>query len=229
MNRTPSNQQPYQGPAQYQPYPQPPYPPYMQPQGKRQAPPYPPPVEAGTQRAAGPGQFATPGGQGIPTLEVQSAIHSGKLTYKLTKPVINIGRDPSNDIVIDAPVVSHFHTQIVREGDHLTLIHPHPSQPHTTNGLLYQGRHILGNEPFRKPLVRGDIFRIGDEHGALVTLTYNEGSGASQQSVPKIRSLPAGAPLAPVVLSPRTYKHNHTGSSKYRRTNTNHSQSSPAL
>jgi ABC transport system ATP-binding/permease protein len=87
--------------------------------------------------------------QGMPSLEIQSNIHGGKLTYDLTKPVINIGRDPSNDIVIGTPVVSHFHAQIVREGNQLILIHPPPSQSHTTNGLLYQGRHILGNEPFR--------------------------------------------------------------------------------
>ena len=88
--------------------------------------------------------------QGMPSLEIQSTLDGKKLTYDLTKPVINIGRDPLNDIVIDAPVVSHFHAQIVREGNQLILVHPHPSQQHTLNGLLYQGRHILGNEPFRK-------------------------------------------------------------------------------
>ena len=150
-------------------------------------------TETRTQRAAEPTQFATPGGgQETPSLEIEFN-HGGKSTYDLTKPVINIGRDPSNDIVIDTPVVSHFHAQIVREGNQLILVHPHPSQPHTTNGLLYQGRHILGNEPFRKPLVRGDIFRIGDEHGTLVTLTYNDGSGAPQDIVPQIRPLPVGA------------------------------------
>ena len=153
-------------------------------------------VKARTQRAAEPTQFATPGGgQETPSLEIEFN-HGGKSTYDLTKPVINIGRDPSNDIVIDTPVVSHFHAQIVREGNQLLLVHPHPSQPHTTNGLLYQGRHILGNEPFRKPLVRGDIFRIGDEHGTLVTLTYNDGSRAPQAIAPEIRPLPVGAPVS---------------------------------
>ena len=130
-------------------------------------------------------------------LEVQSNIPGEKpTTYDLTKPVINIGRDPSNDLVIDAPVVSGFHAQIVREGNQLILIHPHPSRSHTTNGLLYQGLHILGNEPFRKPLVHGDIFRIGDEQSALVTLIYYDGSGAPQEMVPGIRPLPVGAPVS---------------------------------
>jgi hypothetical protein len=179
-----------------------------------------PSVEARTQQAAEPTQFATPGGQGIPSLEIQSSLHGGKSTYDLTKPIINIGRDPSNDIVIDAQVVSHFHAQIVREGNQLLLIHPHPSQSHTTNGLLYQGRHILGNEPFRKPLVRGDIFRIGNGHGALVTLTYNDGSEATQAIAPEIRPLPVGAPVSapgsqsphPQVQPPRSGKFRYRSS-----------------
>src|SRR5437763_3857672 len=146
-------------------------------QGKEHIAPPPPQAEARTQRAAGPGQFAPPvGGQRTASLEIKFNIRGGKTTYDLTRSVINIGRDPSNDIVIDASVVSSFHAQIVREGNQLILVHPHPSRPHTTNGLLYQGRHILGNEPFRKTLVRGDIFHIGDGHGTLVTLTYKDGS-----------------------------------------------------
>ncbi len=115
---------------------------------------------------------------GIPMLEVSTNTHAEKHAFPLTQQVINIGRDPSNDIVIDELVVSGFHAQIVREGNQFVLVHPHPSRGKTVNGLLYQGRHIQGDEKFRKPLARGDIFRIGDEHGTLVTLTYNDGSGA---------------------------------------------------
>lgn len=132
---------------------------------------------------------------GTPSLEVSSNIHHEKPTYPLTKQVINIGRDPSNDIVINDPIVSGFHAQIVREGNSLVLIHPHPTRGKTLNGLLYQGRHIRGDETFRKPLARGDIFRIGDEHGTLITLTYNDGSGAVQEILPEIRPIPLGAPI----------------------------------
>ena len=82
----------------------------------------------------------------------------------------------------------------MREGNQLIFIHPNPQQPRTTNGLLYQGRRIPGNEPFRKPLERGDIFRIGDDHGTLVTLTYNDGSAAAQDIALAIRPIPLGAP-----------------------------------
>ena len=135
--------------------------------------------------------FDTAGGPaGIPSLEISSNINREKQTHPLNKQVINIGRDPSNNIVIDEPVVSGFHAQIVREGNQLILVHPHPTRQSTLNGLLYQGRHIAGNEQFRKPLARGDLFRIGDEHGTLVTLTFNDGSGAAQDIVPEIRPIP---------------------------------------
>ncbi|HJT55798.1 MAG TPA: ATP-binding cassette domain-containing protein, partial [Ktedonobacteraceae bacterium] len=118
-----------------------------------------------------------------------------KQNNPLTKQVVNIGRDPSNDIVINEPVISAFHAQIVREGNSLVLVHPHPARGKTLNGLLYQGRHIAGDQQFRKPLARGDVFRIGDEHGTLVTLTFNDGSGATQDVVPEIRPIPLGAPV----------------------------------
>src|SRR5436190_2456606 len=132
---------------------------------------------------------------GIPMLEVSSNVHAEKHAFPLTQQVINIGRDPSNDIVINELVVSGFHAQIVREGNQFILVHPHPSRGKTLNGLLYQGRHIQGDEQFRKPLARGDIFRIGDEHGTLVTLTYNDGSGAMQDFAPEVRPIPLGAPV----------------------------------
>jgi len=163
----------------------------------------PPPIAgqvpaSGTQTAPYASRSDSPGDagmRGVPSLVVSSNIHEDKQTYPLTKQVINIGRDPSNDIVIDVLVVSGFHAQIVREGNQLIFVHPHPTRQGTLNGLLYQGRHIAGNQQFRKPLARGDIFRIGDQHGTLVTLTFNDGSGASQDIVPEIRPIPLGAPV----------------------------------
>src|SRR6266516_2930785 len=140
--------------------------------------------------------------RGVASLEVNSNTHPQKISYSLDKPVINIGRHPANDIVIDEPVVSGYHAQIVREGNQLIFIHPHPQQQRTTNGILYQGRAIPGTEPFRKPLERGDIFRIGDEYGTLVTLNYNDGSTAVQDIVSVIRPIPLGAPLISLGRSP---------------------------
>jgi ABC transport system ATP-binding/permease protein len=147
-----------------------------------------------TMRAS-TGRMQSGYGVGVPTLEVSTNVDNERQPYPLTKPVINIGRDPSNDIVINRPTVSGFHAQIVRDGNQLVFIHPHPDRGKTLNGITYQGRTIAGTEQFRKPLARGDVFRITDEHGTLVTLTYNDGTGATQDALPELRPIPLGAPV----------------------------------
>ena len=144
-------------------------------------------VHVATQRAPEPIKGTIQ--QGIPLLEVSANTDNDKKTYPLlpTKQVFNIGRDPSNDIVINRPTVSGFHAQILREGNQLVIVHPHPQKGSTANGLSYNGQVFRGSTPFRKPLVRGDIFRIADEHGTFVTLAFNDGSGAVQEAVPNIR------------------------------------------
>jgi ABC-type multidrug transport system ATPase subunit/pSer/pThr/pTyr-binding forkhead associated (FHA) protein len=131
---------------------------------------------------------------GLPSIEVTSSSHSDKITFALAKPVINIGRDPTNDIIINDRIVSGLHLRIVRQGNAFILIHPHPGRPKTLNGLLYQGRKIRGDEQFSKTLAKGDIFRIGDENGTLVTLTYNDGTGTAQEKTPTIQPIKLSAP-----------------------------------
>src|SRR6266496_4051961 len=129
----------------------------------------------------------------VASLEVTNNTSVEKHTYTLNQDVINIGRDLSNDIVIKDRIVSSFHAQIVREGNQFVIIHPHPDRQQTLNGLYYRGRKIPGDEPFRKPLTRNDIFRIGDENGTFVTLTYDDGSGLPGEVVPEVRPIPLGA------------------------------------
>jgi len=196
---TVANQPPvYPAPQPQSPYPAPqPQPAYAAPQPISQPAPYGGNDGPGTMRAPAGfvGTAPSPIGSNIPSIEVSSNVHADKQIFPLNKPVINIGREPSNDIVINELVISGFHAQIVQEGNQFILVHPHPSRPKTLNGLLYQGRHIQGDQPFRKPLSRGDIFRIGDEHGTLVTLSFNDGSGAAQEALPEIHPIPLGAPV----------------------------------
>ena len=133
-----------------------------------------------------------------PSLEVSSNTHHEKPIYILDKPVISIGRHPENDIVINEPVVSIYHAQIVHDGNSLVFIHPHPKAMRnnvnaTTNGIIYKGQSFPGDAPFRKPLERGDFFRIGNDDGTLVTLTYNDGSSITQDILPEIHPIPLGA------------------------------------
>lgn len=129
------------------------------------------------------------------SLTIRTNTHDGKQTYLLNKQVISIGRDSSNDIVMNERVISGAHLQIVREGNRFVLVHPHPSRQKTLNGLLYQGQHISGGESFRKPLTHGDLFRIGNEYGTLVTFTFSDGSGSPQEPLPEIRPIPLDSPI----------------------------------
>jgi ABC-type multidrug transport system ATPase subunit/pSer/pThr/pTyr-binding forkhead associated (FHA) protein len=130
------------------------------------------------------------GRQSLPSLEISTNTRRESRTYQLNKAVITIGREPGNDIVINERTVSGSHAQIVREGDQLVLLHPAPGRERTLNGLLYQGRKIGGEEKFRKALSRGDIFRIGDENGTLVTLKYHDGTADSQDILPELHPIP---------------------------------------
>ena len=143
--------------------------------------------------------IATFSALGIPSLEVTDNTSGQRNVYPLASERLSIGRARTNDIVIDDPIVSDLHLQIVRDEDkQWMLIHPHPDRQHTTNGLLYQGRTIRGNKSFHKPLTRGDVFRIADENGTLVTLTYYDGSVAPQAMLPTIQPIPLQA--APLTL-----------------------------
>ena len=139
-------------------------------------------------------QLASLSTMGLPSIEITSTANGEKKRYMLTSPTVSIGRDATNDIVINDRIVSGKHLQIVRQGNILTLIHPHPDRDKTLNGLLYQGRKIRGDERFTKVLAKGDFFRIGDEHGALVTLTYNDGTGAAQTQPPTVKPIKLSAP-----------------------------------
>ena len=126
---------------------------------------------------------------------MSSNISGARQAYPLTRDVVSIGRDAINDIVIrDGGIVSGQHLQIIRQGNQYILIHPHPDKPRTLNGLLYQGRKIRGDEPFRKQLVRGDIFRIGDENGTLITLVFNDGTGTQQEALMPMQPIKLEAP-----------------------------------
>jgi len=128
---------------------------------------------------------------GIPSLEVSDNTSAQKQTYTLTKDVINIGRDATNDIIINDRIVSGLHLRIMRQGKSFVLIHPNPgnARGRTLNGLLYQGRKIRGDEQFSKAMANGDIFRIGDENGTLVTLTYSDGTGAPRDTLPPVQPI----------------------------------------
>lgn len=124
---------------------------------------------------------------GTPSFEVSNSTSGLRKLYPLNKATISLGRDAANDIVIDDLTISALHLQLMREGNQWVLVHPHPARAQTTNGLLFQGRRIRGSEPFRKVLANGDVFRIGDEQGTLITLSYQDGSGSQPEALPPMQ------------------------------------------
>jgi ABC-type multidrug transport system ATPase subunit/pSer/pThr/pTyr-binding forkhead associated (FHA) protein len=138
-------------------------------------------------------QIASPSLIGLPRLEITSNTHAERRVQLLTSSQIDIGRDPGNSIVIDDRIVSGQHLRITRRGGVFTLVHPHPARARTLNGLLYQGRKIQGDEEFIHTLANGDFVRIGDEHGALITLTYRDGLDTAAPPLPMPEPIALGA------------------------------------
>lgn len=155
-----------------------------------------------TERASQPGMTAM---GTLPSLEVSTNTRPGKQIHQLplNKPTITIGHDQaSSDICINEPIVSSQHFQIVRENNQFVIVHPHPAKQKTMNGLYFEGKHIRGDEQFRKPLAQGDVFRIGNEFGTLVTLTYNDGSGKKRDQVAALPPIILGEPQITIGRGP---------------------------
>lgn len=74
------------------------------------------------------------------TLSVQSL--SDQKTYELTEPIYRIGRNESNDIVINDKTASAFHVCLVRQGEQYLAVHCDDS-PKSPNNQVYINGKIL--------------------------------------------------------------------------------------
>lgn len=157
------------------------------------------PLEGGRTQLLSPDPDKSPD---EPLLEITSNTSQirAKYTLPLSMQSISIGRDPSNDIVIDELLIDPFHLQIIRENNQLKLVHPHPRANSTTNGLWYQDNHIQGTEQFEHPLSQGDVFHIKNEYGTRVTLTYDDGSGATQGKVQAVDTIPLDSKHREIII-----------------------------
>lgn len=98
--------------------------------------------------------------------------------YPLMAATVTLGRSSDNTIVIPLRTVSRLHAVLTRESVGYRI-----RDQHSTNGLLYQGRHIE-----ERLLVDGDILRISDELGNFATLSYHDvvQAASSQQHAPMV-------------------------------------------
>lgn len=79
--------------------------------------------------------------------------------YELNKGIITIGRDITNDIVINDPEVSRHHARLTQTGSGYTL-----EDLGSTNGTFVNGQRLTG----ARPLANGDMVGLGE----TVTLAY---------------------------------------------------------
>jgi len=106
--------------------------------------------------------------------------------YEITKDVTTLGRDITNDIVINDREASRHHLRLVRSGGNVTI-----EDLGSTNGTFVNGKRVSGVTP----LQNGDMIGLGE----TVTLGY-EIHRAQQGQAP----LPSPSPVAPPQQPPIT-------------------------
>ncbi len=75
--------------------------------------------------------------------------------YELNKDIITLGRDITNDIVINDPEVSRHHCRLTRGGGGYTL-----EDLGSTNGTFVNGQRLTG----ARPLAGGDVVGLAPQY-----------------------------------------------------------------
>jgi hypothetical protein len=102
--------------------------------------------------------------------------------YDLNKGIITLGRDITNDIVINDPEVSRHHCRLTQGGGGYTI-----EDLGSTNGTFINGQRLTG----ARPLSHGDMVGLGE----TVTLAYESAAaGASVEMGPGVATMPGSAP-----------------------------------
>ena len=113
-------------------------------------------------------------------------------TYELNKDIITLGRDITNDIVINDPEVSRHHMRITRTTGGFTI-----EDLGSTNGTFINGQRVTGARPLRT----GDMVGLGE----TVTLGYElvAPAGGTVPAQPSgMNPVPPLSPNAPPPAAP---------------------------
>jgi len=106
--------------------------------------------------------------------------------YELNKDVITLGRDITNDIVINDPEVSRHHCRLTRGGGGYTL-----EDLGSTNGSFVNGQRLMG----ARPLSAGDQVSLGE----TVLLSYE---ASVTLMPPDLSQRPVAGPSVPPASYP---------------------------
>ena len=110
--------------------------------------------------------------------------------YELTKDVLTIGRDITNDIVVSDPEVSRHHVRLSKVGDSYTA-----EDLGSTNGTFINNQRITGAQA----LANGDLLSVGE----TVTLAYEAvGVPAGQVAATVVGQGAQPAPPRPAAAPP---------------------------
>jgi hypothetical protein len=90
--------------------------------------------------------------------------------YDLNKGIITLGRDITNDIVINDPEVSRHHCRLTQGGGSFTI-----EDLGSTNGTFINGQRLTG----ARPLSHGDMVGLGE----TVTLAYESAAAGAPAGV----------------------------------------------
>jgi hypothetical protein len=117
--------------------------------------------------------------------------------FDLNKPVMTIGREANNDIVIEDPQVSRHHVRLTQQGAGYVI-----EDLGSTNGTFLNGQRVFGTRPINS----GDTLGMGD----TIVLKVVGFAGAGEtivarqqpQPAPVSYSAPPPPPTAPLVAPP---------------------------
>lgn len=107
-------------------------------------------------------------------------------TYEISKDVTTLGRDITNDIVINDRETSRHHLRLQRSTDTVTV-----EDLGSTNGTFVNGKRVSG----LTTLQNGDMLGLGE----TVTLAFEIQRGQQPAAAPE-PSLPSAGPLSPPPL-----------------------------
>ncbi len=113
-------------------------------------------------------------------------------SYDLNKDIVTLGRDITNDIVINDPEVSRHHMRLTRGAGGFTV-----EDLGSTNGTFINGQRLTGARPLRP----GDMVGLGE----TVTLAY-EMSAMSAAPTESGLEPPGGTMISPAQRGAQAYQ-----------------------